>query len=220
MSYILDALKKADQERQQGDIPDLKSSSVATAQTTSNTRNMLWLLPLAISILVLVWFKPWENRPLEPLSNAPSNNTAPAVVEQSAQPVMTSQKVESDQEVSTTQLEAAPLIKEDIEPRQAEVAMTPEAESETEVSSKGPDNIPNVMNLPPHIRDTLPAIQISGHIYDETPASRMVIINDAVRKEGRYISDGLMLEEITEDGIILNYSGTLFFMRVFDSWPG
>jgi len=209
MSYILDALKKADQERQQGEIPDLRSGSPITTQPASAPRSMLWLLLLVMAIIALVWFKPWQDQLPPPSNNMQSNNPQPEPV----QPALTEQAPPQTVQTGSAQSEN----------RHVEVVKaaspSPTVEAAPQVTTSGTGNIPNIMGLPANIRSSLPAIHISGHIYDATPASRMVIINDSVRREGRYISDNLMLDEITENGIVLNYSGTLFFMSVFDSWP-
>jgi len=65
-------------------------------------------------------------------------------------------------------------------------------------------------------QQSMSAIKIEGHIYDENPDARMVIINGKVRKEKQTISAGLLLQEITPDGVILNYQGRSVPIGVFD----
>jgi len=201
MSYILDALKKADQERQQGDVPSLKSSSPSTTQHTPSHRNIIWVMTLAI-IIALVWFKPWQGQTptQQELQSVPATQTTTNI-----KPAM-----EMPQTVQSEPIQPTP---------KTDAPVPAETTASTQKSTSEPVSIPNVMELPAHIQNTLPTIQISGHIYDATPANRMIIINGHVEREGRYISDNTILDSITEDGIILNHSGTLFSMTVFDSWP-
>jgi len=62
----------------------------------------------------------------------------------------------------------------------------------------------------------MPEIKIEGHIYDIDPHARMVIINGLVRKEKHSIGSDMLLQEITSDGVIINYKGDLFHIGVFD----
>ncbi len=70
--------------------------------------------------------------------------------------------------------------------------------------------------LPIEVQQSIPDIKIEGHIYDVDPLARMVIINGKVRKEHQSISSGLSVQEVTADGVILNYQDTMFHMGVFD----
>jgi len=78
----------------------------------------------------------------------------------------------------------------------------------------------SVFDLPLAEQQSMPAITIEGHIYDADPQARMVIINGNVRKEKQHISAGLVLQEITADGVILDYHGHVFHMGVFDHQAG
>jgi len=69
--------------------------------------------------------------------------------------------------------------------------------------------------LPSSVREGLPNMSISGHIYSNKPASRIVAINSQVLREGEAVAAGLKLEEITPTGVILSYKGFRFRLRVF-----
>ena len=66
MSYILDALKKAEHERQLGAVPHLHAQARVTAmpQHASTPRTMMALmvgLTIAVVILaLLIWLRPWS----------------------------------------------------------------------------------------------------------------------------------------------------------------
>jgi general secretion pathway protein B len=72
-----------------------------------------------------------------------------------------------------------------------------------------------VYELPDSVRENIPTISISGHIYSNIPASRIVNINGQIVREGDSISDGLKVVEITPSGVILSYEGYRFHMRAF-----
>lgn len=53
-------------------------------------------------------------------------------------------------------------------------------------------------------------IKISVHMYSKIPAKRFVYINSTRYSEGSEISTDLSIDEITENGVILNSHGTLY----------
>lgn len=73
-------------------------------------------------------------------------------------------------------------------------------------------------DLPASIKQTLPAFIISAHVYSTNPMQRSIVINNNFLEEGEYVLDGLILYEITPDGAIFNYQGTLFSYGVVSSW--
>lgn len=222
MSYILEALKKADQERKQGELPDLKSISPASTGAGEKSRSTIWLIAAIAIAAAILWFRPWQqpqqivqpSQPLtfkqteKPLEEAPQATTLQSEATRVIEPKQVHE--ERDNPVDKTS-EALPEKRQPV----TEAKNGATAESGGELTR----NLPTIMELPAHIRNALPTISISGHIYDESPAGRMIIINDRVLREGRSIDDKLSIHEITGNGVILDYAGTLFFMSPFDAWP-
>jgi general secretion pathway protein B len=56
----------------------------------------------------------------------------------------------------------------------------------------------------------LPALQMSLHVYDANPANRYVLLNAVKLHEGETRPDGLKLERITPDGVLLSWQGRRF----------
>lgn len=84
MSYILEALKKSEQERQIGHVPDL--SVVQETPTRAAPRWPRWLLAallLNVAILAVLAWRVWDARTPETMASAPP---APAVEPAPAQP--------------------------------------------------------------------------------------------------------------------------------------
>ncbi len=202
MSYILDALQKADRERKQGDVPDLKTSPPTAAQSVQHNRKIIRVVVFVSIMLTLIWLKPWQNQVSVKQSDQPVRATTPAGKREPATAPGTTEKTS-----------VRPTPEKEMELPAKTMPAHQERASE-------PAGISNIMDLPAHIRNSLPPIQVSGHIFDEIPARRMVIINGHVKREGSYISDHLTLEKITKNGIVLNHDGILFSMTVFDSWSG
>lgn len=59
---------------------------------------------------------------------------------------------------------------------------------------------------------TLPALHVDIHVYSESPEDRFVFINMNKHVEGSRLAEGPLVEEITTDGVVLNYNGTSFVL--------
>ena len=67
--------------------------------------------------------------------------------------------------------------------------------------------------LPPSLRKQLPSLKLTGHLYSLAhPKARKVILNGIALKEKQYLDDEMMVNEITPDGVILDFQGRLFRM--------
>jgi len=65
--------------------------------------------------------------------------------------------------------------------------------------------------LPQTVRNSLPEIRVTSHLYKKD--SRLVSINGRIMSEGYNMDDGLYLEEITPEGVILSYGKHRFLVR-------
>ncbi len=92
----------------------------------------------------------------------------------------------------------------------------PDIGNDTSQVAPANTDIRSLSDLPVSVQQSLPSINIEGHIYDDHPARRMVIINGNIHREKQAIGNGLRLEEITPDGVILSYQGNVFHVGVFD----
>jgi len=61
-------------------------------------------------------------------------------------------------------------------------------------------------------RAPLPELHLDVHVYATRPADRFVYINNRKYREGSPLADGLTLERIRRDGVVLNYSGLRFVL--------
>ncbi|GKS77860.1 general secretion pathway protein GspB [Acidovorax sp. SUPP950] len=62
-------------------------------------------------------------------------------------------------------------------------------------------------DLPPSVREQLPAMQFSGATYSANPAYRMAIVNGQVLHEGDQAAPGVVLEKIEPSGTVWAFRG-------------
>jgi len=237
MSYILDALKKSEEKRGTLHVP--VNRPAFTPENEYRKRRFGLSLMFIVAALVAGWFiAQWQqdtdrqdvqsvvtpasvkevsvkqhiaekNRPetfeseiVEPLL-ATQAMQSPSMPESST-PVI---HVEEERPVFTPVTPVSPVAGMDAVPISGDDARL-KTTSNTAVQS--------LYELPMAIQQSIPDIKIEGHIYDVDPHARMVIINGKVRKEKHTVGSGMTLQEITQDGVIINYQGRLFHVGVFD----
>jgi general secretion pathway protein B len=69
---------------------------------------------------------------------------------------------------------------------------------------------PMLWELPTSITRSLPELQFTMHVYSDDAIRRLVRVNGGMYQELDQIYSDLLLEEITEEGVVMNYKGTRF----------
>lgn len=218
MSYILEALKKSDQQRQRGTMPTLQAAQVTVVAPRRPWLFYYGLLAAALLGATIGWLRPWQPEQTPPgvdtlaakppiplaLQAAPAPPEMPGRATQqvlnatpAAQPVPGVEAIKPGAPASTG---AAATVTEKNMPAKnanpADVARESEA-------------IP-VAELPLPIQQELPAMTIQLHAYSSNPGERLVSINFLRLREGSFLTPDLRLEQITPDGMIFSYKGYRF----------
>jgi general secretion pathway protein B len=55
-----------------------------------------------------------------------------------------------------------------------------------------------------------PKLVISGGVYSANPQQRRLIVNGQVVKEGADLGSGVVLQQITRDGVVLAFRGSSY----------
>ena len=227
MSYILDALRRADSERERGAVPSLHSKQIAPGvadgddgdEPAGRSVQPLWWAVGGLS-LALVGMAAWlvlgrsaaEPEPVRvappvaqaPVLPAPSPvlETPPAAAPQPAPEPVAAQPAPVERKsvpVSTAPARVAAAPKPAPKPAEKPVAAAAPRDEDTPV--------PSISELPDDIRRQLPTLSVSGASYSKNPASRMLILNGQVFKEGDRVANDLVLEQIRLKSAVLSFKG-------------
>lgn len=210
MSYILEALKKSEQERQIGHVPDI--SMVQETPHPVASRWPRWLLAAFVVnalILVAIAWRPWEMRTAQQVTpTVASASTSPAVSAET-QPIVAnagvsesvSAPVAAEQDAAAIAELPAPVTQMP-PPAPAPIYKPKPVSIETE-----PVLPPRWEDLPSEERNRLPAPRIDVHVFAREPARRFVLINLRKYLEGDTVDEGATIESILTDGIVLSYKG-------------
>lgn len=209
MSYILDALRKSEQQRQQGIAPTLSSAPLQQPDTvwpekTKNTAAILIALALLAVGIAIGWLRPWQPQPPATPPVAPAITMPPIAAAPAASP-------KPLPEIAPPPV-SSPPAKPKAQPAVATPAESPTAPPVTPTASALPPPTPAPSSAknnesPPALQPELPPINITVHAYSTEPNERLAGINGRLLHEGSEISPGLKLERITEEGVILNFKG-------------
>lgn len=234
MSYILDALQRAEAERERGRVPGLKSQLVPPAGRgrANGARFRPWhaLVGLLVFLLALVALGAWwwaGNEEMTPAASAPivaQPDTAIVAAPAPAAPVQPPAPTSTPERITPPPQPVQPIL---APPRPApsppaapaaaaSSAAAPAASPAPAVAAKGTTPpasppastaVPSFGELSAEARAQLPAVNLSGSTYSQNPALRMLIANGKVVQEGQDIAPGLRLETIGPRSAVLNHQG-------------
>ena len=211
MSYILDALRRAeaDRERERGQVPGLHTQAPAATESAIAAGPRRWLpwagagLLLTCGIGAGIWWASGPQQTPAPAQApqpvpAPVASTAPAPLPSPAAPVTPATSAPA---VSVTTPSPAasvsPYLPPAPPPDTVRAAPAPAVEA----------RIPRLAELPENTRNELPKLAISGTVYSDDPASSFVIINGEVQREGARLGADLVLEQIRPRELVLRFKG-------------
>jgi general secretion pathway protein B len=257
MSFILDALKKSELERQRHTIPGLMDAG----RIERRPRFPWWAVALvvllgvnlAVLVIVLLRNAPSSTHPISvvarPPASAPggsppdaSSSASPAPAASASAGVAASpapptappaRGAEHFSPMNTTP-EYAPEIPAN---EASETSARRERASETsgspalgrtaaapsaarardpvltaEEDKADEEVLPRIGEIDLSGEPALPDLHLDVHVFATKPADRFVYINMRKYREGAPLADGLTLERIRRDGVVLNYHGLRFVL--------
>ncbi len=211
MSYILEALRKSDKQRQRGMAPTLLTAQATVAAPRQPA--FLWYVLLGGALvgagMVIGWLRPWQ-----PEQEPSARKSASAA---RSAPLPTSAVIKQDlPALARTETHRAPPKAVAAVPKQA-ATPAPQKPAGTGTGAAQEQSVMTMAELPLPIQQEIPGMSISVHAYSSQPRDRLVSINDRLLREGMSLAPGLTLEQITPDGMIFSYKGYRFSRRVHGS---
>ena len=233
MSYILDALKKADSERERGAVPGIHAQQVphmaVVARPAGNLKLVLWLIVGLLTVILgaLAWRMSTtaQTPPVQvataplPLPVRPAESVAPPPAEPVATPSRPEPlpKVEPVVKPGPKEKPALPVPgakgttagtgMPKAETKPAAKAAAPKAGASAAETSSTETKIYAMAELPDDVQRDLPKLTISGGTYSSNPAQRLLIVNNQVFLEGSQPAPGVTVEQIRQNAAVLSFRG-------------
>jgi general secretion pathway protein B len=236
MSFILDALKKSETDRQRQSTPALFEVKVAAPRR----RFPLWVAALALLLIVNVVALAWVlMRPDTPArqASAGADSAPPAAVNTTQPGMMTvpatvtipttvqipigsapSVTVGGQGDVGTggpAPLAEEPLLEghepavpPDYDANDYRPALTP-AQANAIAAARRDGQVPSRDEILAQ-GSQLPDLRLDLHVYAVNPTERFVFLNMRKLREGEALPEGVRVEEITPNGVELSYQGKRF----------
>lgn len=223
MSFILDALKKSETERQQQGAAEFSAVPVSTDKP--GAPKWLWILGLllAINIVVLIGILIRSNTPSPAIVTSEPITADRLPDRSSATAPEPTQSATAEPNIAETAL-AEPTFAEQV--IAAKEKQTKRGSEQSSASRQPQPEASAVQSKPPEPSLYLPTfdearvrglfqmtdLHLDIHVFGETPSDRFVFINMVKHREDSQLASGPMVREITPDGVILEYQGTTFLL--------
>jgi len=232
MSFILDALRKSEHERQRQTGPALVETPVAVPKSKSNVWATAAIALLVVNLVAIGLLLLYKSREAPVVSTA-GDAAQPARVE--AAPTTAAPAKQAAVTQTLPQPVAPPPMLRPAE--EAPAAPGTRNPLEGEISSGGPPMEYEAAALaaepppgPPAVVSTqrttsnlptadefaaragLPEMRLELHVYSTNPQQRFVFINGRKYQQGDSTQEGATVDEITPDGVVLNARGNRFLL--------
>jgi general secretion pathway protein B len=196
MSFILDALKKSEAERNRKSGPVLMDMRIASPRR----QLPVWVWVIAIVLLANLALLGYA------LLRG-GTRVAPATP------------------VAATPMAASPVAATPVASGstggvilQSNAVVSPDSSSAPGTGATKPATSAAAGNLPSDddLRATgvtLPELHLSLHVYDDVAANRFVLLNSSRLREGQETAEGVMVERIEPTGVVLSWRGRRFRMH-------
>jgi general secretion pathway protein B len=233
MSFILDALKKSEIERQRQSMPGLMDAPAGARRS----RLPRWaiglgaLLTINIVVLAVVLMRNAAPNAAAPGAAVPSSGATAAAAKDATPPgkrADTSASTEAKAPAADhfSPLDSAPVYAPEIPVPPAEepsaAPRTTFAQRSAPRAFRKPDPVlidespADNEELLPSVSEInlqeLPELHLDVHVYATKPSDRFVYINMRKYHEGNTLQEGPVLERIRRDGVVLDYQGVRFVL--------
>ena len=222
MSFILDALKKSESDRQRRSGPALFEVKVAPPRTGLP----LWAIALAALFAVNIGIVGWMVL-RHPAARAPEAAAAPAAAPPpqtapaatTAPPTLTAPAGAGAPPAATAAPALAPSAAartaggtDEPNPEDFAPATEPAGSLGNRVRRGTDSGVPLYQEAATGPGARIPQLRLDLHVYAARPQDRFVMINMHKLREGESLPEGVHVESITPEGAVLSYNGSRFLL--------
>jgi general secretion pathway protein B len=237
MSYILEALKKAQAERQLGSAPTIHAPAPSYAAPRAGQGVQRRYLALGVGVVVvaaavaLLWPRLAGEPPVRlatvtppaavpvtapatvPVTAPVATPAPPAAVIPAPAPVVQPAPAPAPAplaEARPVRVKPAPapvVPAASSSPQQREAATAPATVAAQPV---GDEQLRTLQQLPDTLQREIPKVAFGGYIYSPTPGESLLLVDKMLRREGEEVAPGLVLERLTPKAAVMNYRGTRY----------
>lgn len=224
MSYILEALKKAQAERALGSAPTLHAVPLYPVDAPARSKGAasLWVgLVVGLLVAASAWMV-WRSsdsqsaQQLPPVTTQLAPVSAPAAVV--PQVKLAPMPPEPSKPSVAPAVAAAPVLAPPTSaPASTAAPATAGAPARLPAPTAGPapaaapaapeEKLPTLRELPEAIAREVPTVVIGGYVYASNPADRLLLVDKVLRHEGEELAPGLVLEKLLPKAAVMNYKG-------------
>ena len=224
MSYVLEALKKAQAQREQGGVPGIHSLQVpyvaVEGKVRSSLKPVLWAIAgLLVVILGLLAWRMGDGlgAPQDPVSpvQVANGSIPPPPAAAPLNPVLVAPTRVSEPVANSLPQGESPLAgaaKADVPAAKRAEKAQANVQANAQSKDAGP-KIYAVSELPDGVRRDLPTLVISGGSYSSNPAQRLIIVNNQVFTEKGEPATGVVVERIEQNAVVLRFRDYSYRVR-------
>lgn len=211
MSFILDALRKSENERQQQATPGI--ADVRYQRTSSSKGKWLLLVAavLAVNAALIAALLLRETDEPEPVRVVRESTVPPAAQAPARRPAQVPvlrddvRSLAAEMEIASPALAPAPAAA--VRPAAPPSSPAPAA------ASGVTDGVPSMQQLVLDGRLEITPLRLDIHVYGKQSSERFVFINMAKYRQGESLKEGPVVDEITPNGVVLSYRGERFSLN-------
>jgi general secretion pathway protein B len=233
MSFILDALKKSESDRQRQSGPALFEVKVAPPRTGLPLWAVAVAALLVVNLAIVMWML-WRHPAARTAEAGMADTSAAAPAPRLAPPLPASATQERPQAAAATTPApppvslpapaafppaAAPVLR----PSAGGAAENPDDYAPAAEPAAAPllgnrvrrdtvDGVPLYQDVAATPGARIPQLRLDLHVFAPHPQERFVMINMHKLREGDSLPEGVHVDSITPEGAVLSYSGSRFLL--------
>jgi|GEM_PF-6787997 len=229
MSYILDALKKSEEQRNNGKVvpPSFHTQPRPYKKTKYYFFPITIALMLVLVLIASIYFFGNRNEIKLPgaftettIDQGPTADTPGNIVteKESLQSELINSDIQTVQNPALKRLEKKQINDDPFNDKFTRFNKQSIDQSSIRIKSAPEKNIVNLYESPSHLKHQIPTLDYSSHWHDPISKNSVIIINNTSYKEGSWINKQIKVEKILQDETIFIIGRDKFKLNSLQNW--